>query len=282
MQDDLAKIRRLPLFADCGDIACNLLPEGRTNHNYRVRAGGRDYFVRLSAVAHKEHGIDRKKEYLAIRNLHAIGLGPRPLHFCATSDIIVTEFIDAPNWTLETVKAPAALSCFGAAIAALHRMPDNGNTYDIVQITARYIDGLRNSNVAAASTLDFLNDIRLRVAAIVDPRDFGMCHNDLWYGNLIDDGGIKIVDLEMAGVGDIYFDLAAFFHFHNLNQEQRALFLAAYVDAPLSLEKLEQMRQAVHLRECLWALTQIKNGFTEPFYTRCSDSHLNALQAMHG
>ena len=40
MQDDLAKIRCLPLFADRGDITCNLLPEGRTNHNYRVHAGG--------------------------------------------------------------------------------------------------------------------------------------------------------------------------------------------------------------------------------------------------
>ena len=237
--------------------------------------------MRLSVVAHKEHGIDRKKEYLAIRNLHAIDLGPRPIYFCATTHIIITEFIDAPNWTLEKVKEPAALSCFGAAMAAMHRMPDNGNTYDVVQITGRYIDGLRGSDVVDAGTLDFLNDVRLRVAAIVDPRDFGMCHNDLWYGNAIDDGGIKIVDLEMAGIGDVYFDLMTFFHFHSLDQEQREIFLSSYSATPLSTGKLEQMRQAVHLRECLWALTQIKNGFTEPFYTRCRDSHLDALRAMH-
>ena len=107
-----------------------------------------------------------------------------------------------------------------------------------------------------------------------------MCHNDLWYGNVIDDGGIKIIDLEMAGRGDIYFDLACFVHFHGLDGELLETFLAAYASRtslPLSHSKLEQMRRGVHLREALWALTQIKNGITGEFYTRCSSSHLDAL-----
>ena len=43
-----APIRRLPLFSACDALTCQLLPEGRTNRNYRVDAGDQVYFVRLS------------------------------------------------------------------------------------------------------------------------------------------------------------------------------------------------------------------------------------------
>jgi len=281
MPDDPTDFRSLPIFSNCVHLTTELLPEGRTNHNYRVTADGQTYFVRLSAPGHQEHGIDREKEYAAIQNLHAIALGPRPIYFGEATGIIVTEFIDAPTWTLEQVRTPAALSSFGQAIAAMHRMPHNDGTYDLVEVAGRYIRELSGADAADADTLDFLNHVRLRIADLADPDDLGMCHNDLWYGNFINDGSIEIVDLEMAGLGDVYFDLACFFHFHDLDQAQRETFLAAYAKTPLSSEKLDQMRQAVHLRECLWALTQIKNGFTEPFYARCSTSHLEALRSLH-
>jgi thiamine kinase-like enzyme len=35
-----------------------------------------------------------------------------------------------------------------------------------------------------------------------------LCHNDLFFVNLIDDGGIWFIDWEFSGVSDIYFDLA--------------------------------------------------------------------------
>ena len=274
-------IRNLPLFSGCDEPTCELLPEGRTNRNYRVDTGDQVYFVRLSAPGHTEHGIDRQKEYAAIKNLHAAGLGPRPIFFCPETQIIVTEFIDAPTWTLEEIKTPDALVSFGRAIADLHRLPSGNAVYDIVEVASRYLDELRDSDVVSPADLDLLSEAREQVADLCDRDDFGMCHNDLWYGNVIDDGGIKIVDLEMAGRGDIYFDIACFVHFHGLDAELLETFLSAYsshAGFPLSRPKLAQMRRGVHLREALWALTQMKNGITGDFYTRCSTNHLEALR----
>ena len=76
MPDIPARIRDLPLFAACPVEICELLPDGRTNRNYRVGAGDRVYFVRLSAAGHAEHGIDRHREYAAIQSLLAIIQGP--------------------------------------------------------------------------------------------------------------------------------------------------------------------------------------------------------------
>lgn len=273
-----AQIRDLPLFSTSPVDTCQLLPEGRTNRNYRVSADGRVYFVRLSAPGHAQHGIDRQKEYAAIQSLHDGGLGPRPIAFYPESQTIVTEFIDAPSWTLEKVKIPAALSLFGQALATMHRLPDNGATYDIAAVAKQYLAELRGGSALSAADLNFLADVQQQVASLLDDADCGMCHNDLWYGNAIDDGTVKIVDLEMAGRGDVYFDLACFIHFHDLDPQQQDTFLSAYSTEPLSRAKLDRMRQAVHLRECLWALTQIEQGFTEPFYTRCSANHLQALR----
>jgi len=274
-------IRRLPLFSACSDLAGELLPDGRTNRNYRVDTGERVYFVRLSAPGHAAHGIDRQKEYAAIENLHAAGLGPPPIYFCPENQIIVTEFIDAPTWTLEKLKTPAALASFGKAIADLHRLFPGDSVYDIVEVARRYLDELNGSDVLSTADLNLLSEARERVADLCDEADFGMCHNDLWYGNVIDDGGIKIIDLEMAGRGDIYFDLACFIHFHGLTDALLETFLAAYAShsgVQLSRSKLTQMRRGVHLREALWAITQMKNGITGEFYTHCSTSHLQALR----
>ena len=39
-------ILQLPFFADRTILSCDLLPEGRTNHNYRVDVGDQAFFVR--------------------------------------------------------------------------------------------------------------------------------------------------------------------------------------------------------------------------------------------
>ena len=202
--DIQAELQSLPLFSGCDDPTCELLPEGRTNRNYRVDTGGQVYFVRLSAPGHAEHGIDRRKEYAAIENLHTAGLGPRPIYFCPENQIIVTEFIDAPTWTLDKLKTPDALGSFGRAIADLHRLPSGDAVYDIVEVARHYLDELRGSDVVSSADLHLLSKARDLVADLCDETDFGMCHNDLWYGNVIDDGGIKIIDEEIHGSAEMF------------------------------------------------------------------------------
>ncbi|MFT5090899.1 MAG: hypothetical protein ACI906_000459 [Candidatus Latescibacterota bacterium] len=89
--------------------------------------------------------------------------------------------------------------------------------------------------------------------------------------------------MEMAERGDIYFDLISFGHFHKLENEETQLFLDAYAavsDFNPSTEKLNRMRTALRLRECLWGFTQTHNGFSDSFYSDCSAHHLKALREL--
>ena len=129
-----APIQQLSFFADRSIPSCDRLPEGNTNHNYRVDCGYRTFFVRLSTPDPSGHGIDRQREFTAIGTLHDEGLGPAPIHYDPAEQIIVTEFVDAPMWTAEQIKTSAALALFRRAIAALHPLDDKGCIYNVAHI----------------------------------------------------------------------------------------------------------------------------------------------------
>src|SRR4029077_12946944 len=49
-----------------------------------------------------------------------------------------------------------------------------------------------------------------RIGAARGPQPEAPCHNDLLNANFLDDGEVRIVDWEYAGMGDRFFDLANF------------------------------------------------------------------------
>ena len=55
-----------------------------------------------------------------------------------------------------------------------------------------------------------------------------LCHNDLLNANFIDDGQIRILDWEYAGMGNPVFDLANFSVHHGFSDEQDRWLLESY------------------------------------------------------
>jgi thiamine kinase-like enzyme len=84
------------------------------------------------------------------------------------------------------------------------------------------------------------------------------CHNDLLNANFIDDGDIRIVDWEYAGMGDRFFDLANLSVNHDFGLEEDSLLLAAYfgVEVPAHLAALRLMRIMSDFREAMWGVVQ--------------------------
>jgi thiamine kinase-like enzyme len=84
------------------------------------------------------------------------------------------------------------------------------------------------------------------------------CHNDLLNANFLDDGEIRIVDWEYAGMGDRFFDLANLSVNHDFGLEEDRLLLAAYFGAerPADLAALRLMRVMSDFREAMWGVLQ--------------------------
>jgi len=96
-------------------------------------------------------------------------------------------------------------------------------------------------------------------------------HNDLFVGNLLDDGAIRIVDWEFAAMGDVFFDLGSLvlaYSTSGLTAELRDFILECYLGEVRNRDRahLEQMTFMVLLCTVMWALvhhTLIRAGRLE-------------------
>jgi thiamine kinase-like enzyme len=89
------------------------------------------------------------------------------------------------------------------------------------------------------------------------------CHNDLLNANFLDDGAIRIVDWEYAGMGDRFFDLANFSVNHEFGVEDDRRLVAAYFGAERKsdLASVRLMRFMSDFREAMWGVLQ--SGISE-------------------
>jgi len=91
------------------------------------------------------------------------------------------------------------------------------------------------------------------------PSDLGCCHNDLVRDNFIfSENGFVLIDFEYAGVGDIYFDLAATACSFRLNKEEQKQALLNYysnsnqLPPSYAIDKLKAYKLAYLLLSIAW------------------------------
>src|SRR6266550_2546899 len=97
-----------------------------------------------------------------------------------------------------------------------------------------------------------------RISSARGPQPSVPCHNDLLNANFLDDGSIRIVDWEYAGMGDRFFDLANFSVNHEFGVKEDRGLLHAYF-GPVNdsdLASLRLMRFMSDFREAMWGVLQ--------------------------
>ena len=101
------------------------------------------------------------------------------------------------------------------------------------------------------------------------------CHNDLLNANFLDDGAIKIVDWEYAGMGDRFFDLANLSVNNEFGPDEDRKLMSAYFGTVRDedLASLQQMKFMSDFREAMWGVLQ--SGISE------LDEDFNAYAAKH-
>ena len=107
------------------------------------------------------------------------------------------------------------------------------------------------------------HEVSERVRSARGPQDLVPCHNDLLNANFLDDGEIRIVDWEYAGMGDRFFDLANLSVNHEFGLDEDRMLVAAYFgdEKPGDLAALRLMRFMSDFREAMWGVLQ--SGISE-------------------
>jgi thiamine kinase-like enzyme len=255
--------------------AVTVLGGGITNHNFKIEVGGAAYVLRMGGAKTGLLGIDRAVEHAASLRAEEIGIGPPVADFVASEGWLVTRFIDGRPIAVEEMRSPSTLPRVAAALRTLHSARAIPGRFDSFAVVDTYRAEAEANGVRIPEEFARAREVAERIRAARGLQPLVPCHNDLLNANFLDDGAIRIVDWEYAGMGDRFFDLANFSVNHEFGVEDDLRLVAAYfgTERASDLASLRLMRFMSDFREAMWGVLQ--SGISE------LDFDFNAYAAKH-
>jgi thiamine kinase-like enzyme len=240
-----------------------VLGGGITNHNFKVEVDGAAYVLRMGGAKTGLLGIDRAVEHAASLRAEEIGIGPPVADFVASEGWLVTRFIDGRPIAVEEMRSAATLPRVAEALRKLHSARAIPGRFDSFEVVGTYRDEAEANGVHIPEEFARAREVAEGIRAARGPQPLVPCHNDLLNANFLDDGAIRIVDWEYAGMGDRFFDLANFSVNHEFGVEDDARLVGAYfgVEREADLAAVRLMRFMSDFREAMWGVLQ--SGISE-------------------
>jgi thiamine kinase-like enzyme len=240
-----------------------VLGGGITNHNFKIEVDGAAYVLRMGGAKTGLLGIDRAVEHAASLRAEEIGIGPPVADFVASEGWLVTRFIDGRPIAVEEMRSPSTLPRVAEALRRLHSARAIPGRFDSFAVVETYRDEAEANGVHIPKEFARAREVADSIRAARGPQPLVPCHNDLLNANFLDDGAIRIVDWEYAGMGDRFFDLANFSVNHEFGVGDDQRLVAAYfgTERDVDLAALRLMRFMSDFREAMWGVLQ--SGISE-------------------
>ena len=234
---------------------------GITNHNVRVEAGGESFVLRLPGADTDLLGINRRHEHAATLAAAAARVGPEVVYFIEPEGCLVTRFIAGHAVPPGEMRQPGNLRRVAALLRRIHAWPAIPGEFSPFRVVEAYDATARRRGVKAfPANYGWLRRRMAEVEAafLREPFVPRLCHNDLLNENFLDDGALRLLDWEYAGMGDLHFDLANFSVSHGLDDAEDEMFLEAYFGAaaPRTLARHKLMKLMSDFREAMWGVVQ--------------------------
>jgi thiamine kinase-like enzyme len=257
------------------------LSGGITNLNYRIDVDGRSYVLRMGGAKTDLLGIDRGIERAAAERAAEVGVGPPVERYVEPEGWLVTKFIEGRAIPVEEMGQPESIRRVAGALRRFHgagSIPGRFDSHAVVEEYRREAEqhGVRIPTAFARARVisEGIREARGRQQAVP-------CHNDLLNANFLDDGEIRIVDWEYAGMGDRFFDLANFSVNHGFDADQDRELLVAYFGSAgdAHLRDLRQMKFMSDFREAMWGVLQSGISELDFDFVGYADKHFARLEA---
>jgi thiamine kinase-like enzyme len=258
--DPQAAIERL--WPDRGARAVPL-SGGITNHNFKVDVHGETFVLRMGGAQTGLLGIDRRVEHEASLRAAEVGLGPEVAGFLEEEGWLVTRFIDGRPIPPEEMRRPETIRRVAAALRRFHDAEPIPGRFDAHAVVEEYCREAEAHAVEMPGAYAAAHEMSERIRRARGPQQAVPCHNDLLNANFLDDGAIRIVDWEYAGMGDRFFDLANLSVNHEFGAAEDEVLLDAYFDdaSEERLASLAMMKFMSDFREAMWGVLQ--SGISE-------------------
>lgn len=240
------------LQIDEGEVlSVTLLRDGLTNDSWLVRTARGDVVVRINNPHAQALQIDRSIEAEILSTVAAAGIGPELVLCDPRRHVLVTRYL-GPTCLSKELSEPARLSRVGALLKRLHALPAPPRAGHVrwQNVIDDYASTLTTMNRDTPLLREELSSRARAIAAEIEDSSerHRLCHNDVHYLNVIDNGELRLLDWEYAGIGEPYFDLASVAVYQNLSLDERGLLLRAY-EGEVNSAMLQRLAKACFVFE---------------------------------
>ena len=236
---------------------------GITNRNFKVDVEGESFVLRMGGAKTSLLGIDREVEYEAGERAFEVGVGPEIVAFIPEEGWLVARFVNGRSIPIDDMRQPRMLARAARALRAFHESEPIPGRFDAWEVVDRYRALAVEHGAEIPRQFTHAREVAERIRAVRGPQTQVPCHNDLLNGNFLDDGEIRVLDWEYAGMGDRFFDLANFSVNHEFAVEDDRRLLGNYFGEAREsdLASLRLMRFMSDFREAMWGVLQ--SGISE-------------------
>jgi thiamine kinase-like enzyme len=271
------------LWPDRG-VRVSPLGGGITNHNFKVEVDDQVFVLRISGAQTRLLGIDREVEHQASLRAAELGIGPQVAAFIPERGWLVTRFIDGATIPAEQMKQPQVIRRVAETLKKFHDSPPIPGRFDSFAVVEQYRRDSESHGAVVPPAYEAAEEIADKIRSERGVQPEVPCHNDLLNANFLDDGAIRIVDWEYAGMGDRFFDLANFSVNQEFGEAEDAELLTAYFGdaAAYRLRDLRMMKVMSDLREAMWGVLQSGISELEFDFRGYAAKHFDRLAANAG
>jgi thiamine kinase-like enzyme len=254
---------------------------GITNHNFKVEVEGGVFVLRMGGAKTELLGIDRAAEHAAGQRAFEVGVGPEVVAFVPSQGWLVCRFIDGRAITSEDMREPEMLRRVATALRRYHEAVEIPGRFDAHAVVETYHDTALEHGVTIPSEYAAAHAVAERIRGARGQQRAVPCHNDLLNANFLDDGEVRIVDWEYAGMGDRFFDLANFSVNHEFGLDDDRRLLEAYFGEARDedMASLRLMRFMSDFREAMWGVLQSGISELDFAFTDYAAKHFARLEA---
>jgi len=283
--DLIKKIRAMDFWQ--GDIDCQPLTGGITNHNFLVEDKNRKYVVRLGHDI-VEHQVMRFNELNASRAAHRAGISPEVLHH--EPGIMVLEYIKSRTLGSEDIRDRQTLERILPLIKTCHiKIPEflRGGclVFWVFHVVRDYAWTLREGDSPHTGKLPDLIKAAGRLEKAAGPHEIVFGHNDLLAANFLDDGErLWLLDWDYAGFNSPLFDLGGLASNNEFDAAQETWLLETYFESQVNdklLRRYEAMKCASLLRETMWSMVSEQHSKIDFDFKTYTAENLSRFQSAY-
>lgn len=248
-------VRDALLRIDLGRIdGVERIKHGLTNESWLVRSDAGAFVVRQSNTSEESLQINRRSEALILDIVARADIGPEVIRCDPERHLLVTRYAGA-TWTDAQATDAANIDRVAMLLRRLHALPlPRGiHAVDLASVIRDYAQTLDSHGKTTGISLRPRAE-QMTAFLSAEPQ-LSLCHNDIHALNIVDDGTLRLIDWEYAGLGERLFDLASICVYHRFPKPHREHLLLGYLSDPDP--------QAEHrLEVCCWLFEYIRDLWT--------------------